>query len=116
VWLLNTGRRMDLIYDHNPNAGIVIKDGRFRNELDFVRAEGGKVIRIKRGPEPEWFGTAWNASLGVVSALEIMQTQYADVHVSEWDWIGQRIDLTIENDGTIADLHEKVAAVMRLYA
>jgi len=33
------------------------------------------------------------------------------VHESEWAWIGQPIDVTIENDATIEDLHNYVTAL-----
>jgi hypothetical protein len=41
-----------------------------------------------------------------------MQMYHPNVHVSEWSWIGQKIDYTIENDGTLIDLKRMVFNVL----
>jgi hypothetical protein len=64
---------------------IVFTDVRFENEADAVRNAGGQVWRIERpGTEP------------------------ANTHVSERALDGYDFDLVIDNDGTLAELKEKV--------
>ena len=41
---------------------IVITDVRFPNEIAAVRNAGGIVIRVVRGPEPEWYEFAGHAN------------------------------------------------------
>jgi hypothetical protein len=37
-----------------------------------------------------------------------MKTKYADVHESEWNWVGHPVDYIITNNGTIKDLEKQV--------
>ena len=37
-----------------------------------------------------------------------METDYPKVHLSEYAWIGEKIDGVIENDGSIDDLRDAV--------
>jgi adenylate kinase family enzyme len=106
----------------------VISDVRFRNEINFIRACGGQVYRVKRGAEPEWFDDAveFNASVETLdksgrtasigqwvdqSALKnliAVKEKIKAVHVSERDWIGSVFDGTIDNDGTLEELKAEV--------
>lgn len=109
IWILNIERKLSLL---PADAKVVIRDGRFRNELNLGRRFGGKVVRVRRGPEPEWFGMAEAANsdtfLHAPEAAAAMER--IGVHVSEWAWIGEPIDRTIDNDGSIDDLHRAVEA------
>jgi hypothetical protein len=77
---------------------IVITDVRFPNEIQAVRKAGGVVIRVVRGPEPEWYSVAQvanqhpqpNASTEILNDLGI--------HPSEWAWIGTKFDAVIDNN------------------
>lgn len=75
---------------------IVITDVRFPNEIQAVRNAGGIVIRVVRGPEPEWFESAIAANQQVQSAVAYMQAQ--NIHPSEWAWIGTEFDAVIDNN------------------
>ena len=44
---------------------IVISDCRFPNEIKAIKAVGGQVIRIKRGPEPDWYEAATDYNKGM---------------------------------------------------
>jgi hypothetical protein len=68
---------------------------------------GGVVIWVQRGDLPEWFETAKTAHTNAVSH-KIMKTKYADVHESEWNWVGHPVDYIITNNGTIKDLEKQV--------
>jgi len=101
LWMLSLERRF-----LNKNSNKVITDVRFRNELKLIKNLGGKIIRIKKGPEPEWYETALENN---TTKSGIMEIKYPNIHISEWDWIGSPdIDLVIENDGTIEDLNIKI--------
>ncbi len=106
IWVFNVERRMIQI-----EAPIVLVDGRFPKEIALAHQHNGQVIRIKRGADPSWMGTAITANYD----SEPMMRDYAadvlacnDVHSSEYRWIGGPIDDTIANDGTIAQLHANV--------
>ena len=75
---------------------IVITDVRFPNEIRAVRDAGGIVIRVVRGPEPDWYKSAVAANQQVQSAVAYMQAQ--NIHPSEWAWIGTEFDAVIDNN------------------
>jgi hypothetical protein len=39
---------------------------------------------------------------------------HPNVHISEWAWIGQKIDFTINNSGTLDDLKKGVDTMLTL--
>ena len=81
-----------LVRAHND---IVITDVRFPNEIHAVQNAGGVVIRVVRGPEPEWYDLAVATNQG---GFNHMATAYPDVHPSEWAWIGTEFDAIIDNN------------------
>jgi hypothetical protein len=74
---------------------IVITDVRFPNEILAIKNAGGVVIRVVRGPEPEWYDLAADTNLG---EFNHMAQAYPEVHPSEWAWIGTRFDAIIDNN------------------
>jgi hypothetical protein len=74
---------------------IVITDVRFPNEIKAIKNAGGIVIRVKRGPEPEWYDLAVETNQGTFNH---MATAYPEVHPSEWAWIGTQFDAVLDND------------------
>lgn len=81
----------------NPNTNFVIPDVRFENEASMISEIGGKVWRVRRGPDPVWF--RMYQDLGV---------EPKDVHKSEWAWANVHIDTTIANDKSLFDLKNLV--------
>lgn len=108
IWIYSVEKRMQGI------ENVVVPDVRFPNEIEFIRNMGGKVIRVKRGPEPQWYETAHSDNIENFnsSACTAMSIYYPQVHFSEWAWIGQRFDYIIENDGTLDDLRIKLNNIM----
>jgi hypothetical protein len=99
IWvisLLNRARGKD----------VVVTDVRFKNEIKYIQDNGGIVIRIRRGEEPEWYDLALDANQGFGSAQMGMRDK--GIHQSEWDWIGSDFDMVIENNGTIDNLGKQV--------
>lgn len=98
----------------------VLTDCRFPNELQMVKDLGGTIIRVKRGPEPEWyrFAEAVNNIKDkndrfYQEAAAAMTVLYKHIHISEWAWAGSPlIEHTIENDGSLEELHAKVNRIV----
>ena len=90
---------------------IVITDCRFPNEIKAIKAVGGQVIRIKRGPEPAWYQHAVTYNKGMKRigwALGKEELERAGIHASEYSWVGSKFDTVLENDSTINDLFSQV--------
>jgi hypothetical protein len=85
---------------------IVISDCRFPNEIRAIRAQGGRVVWVKRGPTPDWFSIAAEAMKGNNDALEWLSEQ--KIHASEYSWAGTQFDAVIENNGTIEFLYRQL--------
>ena len=96
----------------NTKNDIVITDCRFPNEIKAIRNAGGKVVRIKRGPEPEWFDAAKSMNRGpsrnMSWALSKQKIEKLGVHASETAWVGQKFDVVLNNDGTLDELYAQV--------
>ncbi|CAB4124340.1 hypothetical protein UFOVP49_178 [uncultured Caudovirales phage] len=91
IWIYSLIKRTQ----NNPDKNYVIADVRFPNEIDAIRELGGKVIRIKRRPNPEWYELAFNTN--TKKDYYGMAAAYPDVHYSEWAWIGSDIDIIMDN-------------------
>lgn len=152
MWINNIDLKLTRLKQRDgEKTKAVLIDGRFPNELDMGSTHGATRIRVKRGPEPEWWAlalicngfaqqaedhepgiierlmvkaveTRWDGGAFVFDEGEVYypsgfvgQTRFVlerelGIHQSEWAWIGQQIDVTIENDGTKEDLFAKIAA------
>jgi hypothetical protein len=82
---------------------------RFPNEIASIRNAGGKIVWVKRGELPSWYGVALaannNTSQQHVSS-EILRD--LGVHVSETAWVGTKFDYEIDNNGTIEELYASI--------
>lgn len=107
IWILSVERRMLQV------ESAVITDCRFPNEIKMVNSYGGKVIRIKRGPEPDWYDIAKHANTGLPSY--VAQIKELGIHPSEYAWIGQNFFATIENNGSIEELHANITDCLELF-
>lgn len=91
---------------------IVITDCRFPNEIKAIRNAGGKVVRIRRGPEPEWFDAAKSMNKGPARnmnwALSKHKIEELGIHASETAWVGTKFDIVLNNDGTLDELYNQV--------
>lgn len=94
----------------NSNDNSVITDCRFPNEIKMIKGISGKVFRVQRGQDPEWYQCAVEANKGDKEALDLMQNYYK-VHVSEWAWAGADFDATIHNNGSIDELYEVIRSL-----
>ena len=91
---------------------IVITDCRFPNEIKAIRNAGGKVVRIKRGSEPEWFDDAYSMNRGpnrnMSWALSKHNIEKLGIHASETAWVGTKFDITLNNNGTLDELYNQI--------
>jgi hypothetical protein len=91
IWIASLENK--LARAHND---IVITDVRFPNEIRALRNAGGIVIRVVRGPEPEWYDMAERANRGDEEASRLLP-RFA-IHPSETAWIGTEFDAVIDNN------------------
>lgn len=96
----------------NSQDDIVISDCRFPNEIKSIRNAGGIVIRVIRGPEPEWFDAAISANRGpngnVSWALSRAKLERLKVHASESSWVGTKFDALIDNNSSMDHLLNQI--------
>lgn len=107
-WFLTLQNR----YNKLENKNVVIPDVRFPNEIQMIRDLGGKLICVKRGRDPVWIGVAENANHGDEDAYRDMIESFPHAHRSEWAWIGTPVHHLITNDGSVADLKEKLRNII----
>lgn len=105
LWVHTVMRRCEQF----PELNYVIADVRFPNEIEAIRDSGGRVIRVRRGDDPEWFALARESNLQ--NKPELMRNAYPDVHYSEWAWIGSHYDIVMDNN---CDLNTLTARVDKL--
>lgn len=103
IWIASLENRLRKTTDN-----VVISDVRFQNEITAIHQVGGTVIRIKRGPDPEWLDAAESVARGPVGndswSLSKERLKRSGVHASEYSWAGGKIDYTVVNDTTMDDL------------
>jgi len=91
---------------------IVISDCRFPNEIRAIKNAGGRVVRVVRGAEPEWYEAAIMANRGpggnLSWAVSRRQLELQGIHESETAWVGTEFDVIIDNNGTLEDLYQQV--------
>jgi len=96
IWIASVENKIRQSKDN-----IVISDCRFPNEITSIRRAGGRVIRITRGQNPDWFNVAKHSP-------ELMPTQHPEVHASEYSWASTDFDFVIDNNGSIEDLYSQL--------
>lgn len=107
IWVASLENKLSKTHNN-----IVITDARFPNEIEAIRRSGGRIIQIKRGPNPSWFELGRAANSGNAAA----QAKLKDlgIHASETSWIGSSVDYTITNNGTVLDLYASIKDLAEL--
>jgi hypothetical protein len=108
MWFLTLRNRIR----KNPGQNVVISDVRFPNEIKFIQEQNGILIKVNRGPAPVWYETAILANKGNSIAKDVMAKTYAGAHLSEWAWVGSKIDYELNNDSTIESLQNQIDDVL----
>jgi hypothetical protein len=102
LWVHTVMRRCE----QAPWNNYVIADVRFPNEINAIVNSGGKVIRVRRGEDPEWYALARECN--TYNKQEIMRNAYPEVHFSEWAWIGAHYDIVMDNNCSLDELTVRV--------
>lgn len=102
IWIASLENKL-----RNSKDNIVISDCRFPNEIESIKRAGGKIIRVVRGPEPDWYHLALEENLqGSESAkFELIKLK---IHASETAWIGTEFDAVLYNNGLISQLYDSI--------
>jgi hypothetical protein len=90
---------------------IVISDCRFPNEILSIRNAGGRVIRVVRGSEPDWYEDAVAVNKGhkhIGWAIAKDRLSKYKIHASETAWVGTDFDAVLDNNGSIENLFDQV--------
>ena len=107
IWIASLENKMRKTGDN-----IVISDVRFPNEIKAIHNAGGIVVRVVRGPEPEWYDAAASFNKGpdrnTTWALSKHKLEKLGIHASETAWVGGDIDAVVDNNGTIDDLYSQI--------
>ena len=97
IWIAALENKLRKTHDD-----VVISDCRFPNEIKAIKNAGGIVIRVTRGPEPEWYSLAETVNRGPTRNTEWRlsknRLEEFKVHASETAWIGTNFDAVIDNN------------------
>jgi hypothetical protein len=96
----------------NPDQSVVISDVRFPNEIEFIKNQGGILVKINRGALPVWYETAILANKGNSLARDAMTKTYSSAHFSEWAWVGAKVDFEINNNDTLDSLQSQISELL----
>jgi hypothetical protein len=107
IWIASLENKL-----RNSKDDVVISDCRFPNEIRAIKQSGGLVVRVVRGPEPEWYDAAVSRNRGPDGnstwALSGRRLAQLGVHDSETAWVGTQFDVVLDNNGTLDDLYQQV--------
>ena len=96
---------------------VVISDCRFPNEIGAIKRAGGLVIRVHRGPDPDWYGFAEIINRGPEKNIEWSwaktQLDKINIHASETAWIGTAFDAVIDNNSTMDHLYAQITDLVQ---
>lgn len=109
LWIYSLERKMELY------PRVVIADVRFPNEIKFIQDRGGFVVRVKRGPDPEWYDIAVRANSGKEPQMAAELVNTHKIHYSEWAWIGQHFNYELYNDGSVSMLEGDIAHLLKVF-
>lgn len=112
IWIASVENKL-----RNSKDDIVISDCRFPNEIKSIKDAGGIVVRVKRGPEPEWYKDACDANAGEKCmnwALARRRLEQKGIHASETAWCGTKFDAVLDNNGSIDELFAQIKDLVQV--
>lgn len=96
---------------------VVISDCRFPNEIAAIKRAGGVVVRVHRGPDPDWYRFAEMVNRGPERNIEwsFAKTQLDkfNIHASETAWVGTQFDAVIDNNATMDHLYAQITSLVQ---
>lgn len=113
LWVAALARRYTLL---PGRKNMVVADVRFPNEIRAIEDLGGHVVRVQRGPEPDYYNDAYSQNTNALFGEDAMANRWPDVHPSEWAWIGRvQNGYHIENDRGLDELRAAVHQMVDYY-
>lgn len=107
IWIASLENKL-----RHSQDDVVISDCRFPNEIRAIRDQGGIVIRVIRGPEPDWYEHAVCLNRGPERNLRwALAKEYMsrlNIHASETAWVGTHFDAVVDNNSSLDDLYSQV--------
>ena len=107
IWIASLENKL-----RNSQDDVVITDCRFPNEIRAIKRAGGIVVRVVRGPEPEWYSAAVSVNRGPDGnpswSLSKVKLEKLGIHASETSWVGTKFDAVLDNNGSLERLYEQV--------
>jgi hypothetical protein len=107
IWIASLENKL-----RNSEDDVVISDCRFPNEIAAIKRAGGQVVRVVRGPEPEWYDAALAFNRGENGnmrwATSKSQLNKLKIHASETAWVGTKFDAVLDNNGSLDDLYLQI--------
>ena len=110
IWIASLEHRLL----NNENC-TVISDVRFPNEITAIRNVGGILIRVRRGPDPEWHRLAEIVNTSTnLAEINKAKSEFSKLHIhaSECAWIGYPADYYVDNNGTILELYDQLDKIV----
>ena len=101
IWIASLENKL-----RRSGNNTVISDCRFRNEVEAIKNQGGRVVWIQRGITPHWYDIAAKANHGDESARRWLEAE--GIHASEYSWAGTQFDHVVENNGSISSLYSQL--------
>jgi len=112
IWIASLENKL-----RNSTDDVVISDCRFPNEIAAIKHSGGLVVRVVRGPEPEWYDAAVSRNRGPDGnstwALSGRKLEQLGVHDSETAWVGTKFNVVLDNNGKLDDLYQQVMRLVQ---
>ena len=112
IWIASLENKL-----RNSQDDVVISDCRFPNEIQAIKNAGGIVVRVVRGPEPEWYDAAVSVNRGPNGnstwALSGRRLDQLGVHASETSWVGTQFDVVLDNNSTLDNLYQQVKRLVQ---
>lgn len=111
IWIASVENKL-----RSSSDDIVISDCRFPNEIKSIKEAGGIVVRVVRGPEPDWYDAAVSVNRGPNGnstwSLSKQKLDKLGIHASETAWVGTDFDFVLYNNSSIDDLYEQIREVI----
>jgi hypothetical protein len=111
IWIASLENKL-----RHSEDDVVISDCRFPNEIAAIKRAGGQVVRVVRGPEPEWYDAALAFNRGENGnmrwATSKSQLNKLKIHASETAWVGTKFDAVLDNNGSLDDLYLQIQGLV----
>lgn len=103
IWIASLENKL-----RNSRDDIVISDCRFPNEIRAIRSNGGIVVRVHRGADPDWFAVLEHMRGETTLGICQDYMKQWNIHASEWSWVGTQFDAVVDNNSTLDMLYQQI--------